>query len=142
MARLTWARRALAVLNGLLACWLAGWLLWLKSPAAGVGAAREYVRLARWGARLGRPPRVADTPAEYAAAVVQTAAQIAARRGPARVARAAAIVQAEAPRLAQAFELACYGPEPAGHPPRKEEGQRWRSLWAALRRLWLSRWRI
>jgi transglutaminase-like putative cysteine protease len=141
-ARRTWAQGVLAGLNGLLACWLASWLLWLRSSAAGAGATSEYVRLARWGARLGRPPQAGDTAREYAAAVVQTAAQIAARRGPARVARAAAIVQAEAPRLAQAFELACYGPEPAGHPPRKEEGQRWRPLWAALRRLWLSRWRI
>jgi hypothetical protein len=140
------------VVNGLVAgwliVWLCGWrLVWRYLPAGGQ-AAVSYARLARWGARLGRPLRVAETATEYAAAVAQTAEAVAgrARWGRGRVASASAIVRADALRLARAFETTLYGSADVGisaSPPPQPPARSVRpALWSALRRLWLTRWRI
>ncbi|MCX6031507.1 MAG: transglutaminase-like domain-containing protein [Chloroflexi bacterium] len=150
--RIVWAQRVLAAINGLLACWMVGWLIgwWLAWRFLTIGgeAAVGYARLVRWGARLGRPLRLAETATEYAAAVTQTAETLAgrARWGRGRVASAPAVVRADALRLAQAFETALYGPADVGIPASPQLQPAARSarpaLWSALRRLWLARWRI
>ena len=71
------ARSVSGTASGLLFCLYAAALLWLlwgrarspiqPGPEGELGAA--YDRLLRWGGRLGRPPRSADTPREYAEAL-------------------------------------------------------------------------
>jgi hypothetical protein len=155
-ARTSWTQRILGAIDGLLAVWAFGVVLvgWPRRQVPGTGGemAGWYARLARWGARLGRPLRPADTPREYASGIVHTAQTLAHRAwlGPGRATTAAATVQADAPRLAQAFEAALYSPygdgtfvsAGASAGPRGTSRHTWSDLWAALRRLWLARWRI
>ena len=109
-------------------------------PAGELGAA--YDRLLRWGGRLGRAVRPADTPREYVVELASAATGAAARarifrRG---AAQAADIVQTEAAMLVLDFEAAAYGPQPpstSSSPPMHTA--RHAPLWAALRRLWLAR---
>ncbi len=105
--------------------------------------AASYDHLARWGARLGRAARSADTPREYAAAVIGAADALVAHASPARAGaiRAAAVVRDELPAWVEAYESATYGPET---PPRDAsqvvaELAGRRRLWPALRRVWLAR---
>ena len=144
------ARAIIGGLSGLLLCLYAAALLRLMmgrvrspiepGPAGELGAA--YDRLLRWGPRLGRPPRPADTPREFVAELAVAAAGAAAR---ARLFRrgalqAAGIVQAEAARLALDYEAAAFGPEqppPFLLPPISTA--HWAPLWPALRRVWLAR---
>jgi hypothetical protein len=155
-ARTSWTQRILGAIDGLLAVWAFGVVLigWPRRQAPGTGGemAGWYVRLARWGARLGRPLHPADTPREYVTAIVHIAQALAhrARLGSKRAGTAAATVRADAPRLAQAFEGALYGPHGDGTfvssgasaGLRGTSRRTWSDLWAALRRLWLARWRI
>jgi hypothetical protein len=55
-------------------------------------------------------------------------------------ARAADLVEEQAPQLAEAFETAVFAPRESGRPALDvaNESRRWESLWAALRRLWLA----
>jgi len=147
-ARMANLARWLCALNLLLLYRGVTVLAGLNAAVAPAGEAGWYARLARWGARLGRPPGVADTPREYAAALAAAAERTAARarkRQP-LAAAAAAVVRADAMQLAQAFESAIYGPESAtslsqGQPsPTGADHRRWAALWAACRRLWLARW--
>ena len=109
-------------------------------PEGELGAA--YDRLLRWGGRLGRPARPAETPREYAVELASAATGAAAharifRRG---AAQAADIVQTEATMLVLDFEAAAYGPQPpstSSSPPM--HAARRAPLWSALRRLWLAR---
>lgn len=129
----------LAGLNGLLALSLiASWLGlrrgWAPGQLSGPVAA-AYDRLLRWGGRLGRPARPADTPREYAAALAAAAARGAGRarwgRGPAM--SAAAVVGREADALALEYERALFG---GVLPARQPAPAPRRDLWAALRRVW------
>lgn len=132
---------ALVALNGLLLIsWVTGWWLdrrWMLVPL-GVApeAAGGFQRLARWGARLGRPLRAGDTPREYAAALEETVAHIAGRapRRRSRLAAATQVVAAAAAQLAAAYERALFGPQDTGAPPVIRP-----QPWAALQRLWLAR---
>ncbi len=142
---------ALGGLNGLalMVCAIAGW--YARRPRRMPGEvspeiAAGYDHLARWGARLGRPAQVGETPREYAAAVIGAADTLVADARPARVGalRAAAVVRDELPAWVEAYERAAYGPEPpdrAAAPVRAEHARRQR-LWPALRRVWLTRWRV
>jgi transglutaminase-like putative cysteine protease len=111
-------------------------------PADELGAA--YDRLLRWGGRLGRSPRPADTLREYGLALAGAAEGVAGR---ARLFRRAAIQEAEVVRtgtaaLVEDFEAAVYGPVSLAAPlPSVPAGERrrWVRLRAALRRLWLAR---
>ena len=139
-------------LSGLLACLSAAAVIRtltrrtrfpaVTGPAGEPGAA--YDRLLRWGGRLGRPARPADTPREYALALAAAAAAVAARTYLSRRAafEAAAVVRAGAAALVQDYESALYGPDalsdqasaaPVTHPDHRTR------LWVALRRLWLAR---
>lgn len=136
-------RAALASLNAL--ALLAAVLLWhaARQPrppsdiACPPNVAAGYERLLRWGARLGRPAQPADTPRAYADALAEAAEHLAsrARRNPARAARAAALVRAQAHAAAAAYECALYGPEAAPAAARAS----WRPVRSALRGLWLTR---
>jgi transglutaminase-like putative cysteine protease len=146
--RIVWAQRALAVVNGLVAgwliVWLCGWrLVWRYLPAGGQ-AAVSYARLARWGGRLGRPPRLAETATEYAAAVAQIAEMLAgrARWQRRRAGTAATVVHTEAPTVAHALESSLYAPDssPTLSLPSAGATGTDRRLWSALRRLWVARW--
>jgi hypothetical protein len=137
---------------GLLLCLYAAALLWpltgrarspiQPGPEGELGAA--YDRLLRWGGRLGRPPRPADTPREYAVALASVAAAAAAG---ARLSRRAAfeaadVVQVGAAALVADYEAALYAPVPlvdlSSNVPAADTVQ-WAGLWGALRRLWLAR---
>jgi transglutaminase-like putative cysteine protease len=137
---------------GLLLCLYAAALLWpltgrarspiQPGPEGELGAA--YDRLLRWGGRLGRPPRPADTPREYAVALASVAAAAAAG---ARLSRRAAfeaadVVQVAAAALVADYEAALYAPNAlldlSSNVPAADTGQ-WAGLWGALRRLWLAR---
>jgi hypothetical protein len=137
-------QRALALLNGLVAAW-AGWLWYRKGrgvPEDEPGS--RYAGLVRWGSRLGRPPHAWETAREYAAAVSEAARRAATRSlaRPAASKQSAAIVQAQSQALAEEYETARFAP-PAERAALNVQASRWRSLWAALRRLWLAgRWRI
>jgi hypothetical protein len=146
------ARSISGTASGLLFCLYAAALLWLlrgrgrssiqPGPEGELGAA--YDRLLRWGGRLGRPARPADTPREYAAALAGAAAASAAN---ARLSRrtasdAADLVKASAAALATDYETALYGPVSLSDPSSNISTAgtaRWAGLWGALRRLWLAR---
>lgn len=149
--RQTLLRVILAGLNGLtlMICAGAGW--YVRRPRRMPGGvspeiAASYERLARWGARLGRSARPADTPREYAAAVAGAANTLVAHAGPTRAgARRAAVVVCEGlPAWVEAYERAAYGPETPGHDTSQavDEFARRRRLWSAFRRVWLARWRV
>ena len=144
------ARSISGAASGLLFCLYAAALLWLLTgrarspiqpgPAGELGAA--YDRLLRWGGRLGRPARPADTPREYAVALGITVDGIVGRvrvfKGGA--ARAAETMDGDVSALAEAYEAATYGPEPASLPVAPAVAPRSRArLWTAMRRLWLAR---
>ncbi len=134
-----WRRALLLVVNLLVLAWAAWCWRWRRPsgpPAEGPPA--WYERLARWGARLGRPQQASETPREYAAALAALAARDGA--GARRSAWAAALVEQEAPQLAEAFESALFAPPESrtATPPSANESRRWQPLWAALRRLWLA----
>jgi hypothetical protein len=146
--RLGWLQRVLGTLNALLTLWTA-WR-WLRTDRTDPleGPAAWYDEMARWGKRLGRPPRPAETPREYAAALV-AAASVAADAGnnhQGGATRAAAVVETQVPALTTAFELSRFAPPqemPVLTPDHRkraaaEEKRRWHSLWAALRRLWVA----
>jgi transglutaminase-like putative cysteine protease len=147
-ARTVWVGRMIGMVNGLLICWFVSWLgrWWSGVHAARAGgeAAWRYARLAHWGARLGRPLRMADTPREYAQAVAVAAERVVrrARWRKQSVSQAASVVRAEAPRLAEAIERSLYGAELSTEPVTLNAGWRRSSLWPALRRLWFARWHI
>ena len=135
----------LVVLAWAVWCW--HWRRPAGRPAQGPPA--WYDELSRWGARLGRPQQVSETPREYGAALAALAASaaLAARNGaqagrPGRngAGRAAALVGEQAPQLAEAFESALFAPQEARAlgPAAANESRRWQPLWAALRRLWLA----
>ena len=148
--RWTAARVVIGGLSGLLACLYAVALVRmltgrarfpaLAGPAGELGAA--YDRLLRWGGRLGRPASPADTPREYAAALGSTVAGMVGRvrvfQGGA--ARAAQALEEDVRLLAEAYEAATYGPEPASLPG-ASTAEPWLKpgLWGTLRRLWLAR---
>ena len=148
--RWTAARVVIGGLSGLLACLYAVALVRmltgrarfpaLAGPAGELGAA--YDRLLRWGGRLGRPAFPADTPREYAAALGSTVAGMVGRvrvfQGGA--ARAAQALEEDVRLLAEAYEAATYGPEPASLPG-ASAAEPWpvAGLWGTLRRLWLAR---
>jgi len=139
-ARDLWARRLAGLLGLLLAV---GQLATWRAIAGGrwrEGADETYDRLARWGRRLGRPVGASDTPREYAAAVVAAAERIAAaaHRDGGRLSGAGAVVQTDAPRLAEAFEAGLYAPD-GTFGETQNENRRYRPLWAALRRLWAAK---
>jgi hypothetical protein len=141
-ARGAWIRRLLGLLCLVLAIAEVAALRWLLSERRAHGITDVYWRLARWGGRLGRPVRAADTPREYAFAVAAAADRVAdgARRGRARIAQADAQVQADVLPLAESYEASLYAPQPGPALPQNEESRRWKPLWAALRRLWLARY--
>lgn len=138
------ARWGLALLNGVVLVLLAaGWRYDRRRPllplATVSGAVQGFQRLSRWGARLGRPLRVGDTPREYAAALIAVGERLAGRaRWGGKGAVAAAIVLREgAESLAQAYERSLFGEPDLESRPATPSG--WQHLWAALRRLWLVR---
>ncbi len=112
----------------------------LSGPAGELGAA--YDRLLRWGSRLGRPAFPAETPREYVAALGSSVDGMVGRvrvfKGGA--VRAAQTMEEDVRLLAEAYEAATYGPEPASLPgasgaaPWPKAG-----LWGTMRRLWLAR---
>jgi hypothetical protein len=144
------ARSISGAASGLLFCLYAAALLWRLTgatrspiqpgPEGELGAA--YDRLLRWGGRLGRPARPADTPREYATALNIAADSIVGR---ARVlqrgaARAAQTFDNDVSALAAAYEAATYGPEAASLPVAPAVAPRSRArLWTAMWRLWLAR---
>jgi hypothetical protein len=102
-----------------------------------------FARLEKYGSRLGSPPRESDTPREYLASLT-TAADAAADQATffkGRAEEAASLVHADAGRLVLAFEKSTYAPEATeiivSH---YEQGRDWSALWAALRRLGMTRW--
>ncbi len=131
----------LAALNGLLLLsWAAGWRHLQHRALIPIGvapdAAADFRRLARWGARLGRPLLVGDTPREYAAAVAGRADSVAGRATwyRRRALAAARVVGVASMQLAEVYERMLFGPAeavPQQPSPRP---------WAAFRRLWLVRW--
>jgi transglutaminase-like putative cysteine protease len=137
-----WIRRLLGLLCLVLALGETVALRWLVGERQTRGITDVYRRLARWGGRLGRPVRAADTPREYAFAVAAAADRIAdrARRGRMRIAQADAQVQADILPLAEGYEAALYAPQAAPALLQDEESRRWGPLWSALRRLWLAKW--
>ena len=144
------ARVIIGGLSGLLACLYAlalmrlltgrGRFPALAGPAGELGAA--YDRLLRWGGRLGRPALPAETPREYVAALGSTVEGMVGRvrvfKGGA--ARAAQAMEGDVKLLAEAYEAATYGPEPASLPG-VSATEPWPKarLWVTLRRLWLAR---
>jgi transglutaminase-like putative cysteine protease len=141
-ARGAWVRRLLGLLCLLLAFGEVATLRWLLDERRAGGITDVYRRLARWGGRLGRPMRAADTPREYAFAVAVAADRIAdgARRDRAWFVQADARVQADVLQLAQTYEASLYALQTAPALSQDEESRRWGPLWAALRRLWLAKW--
>ena len=113
VSRESWRRRALALLNGLLAAVMAWrWLRPYRRPPEDAPAA-WYERMARWGARLGRPLKPAETPREYAGALMDLAETAADRTWSGRrqgAERAAAVVRADGLALVEAFEMARFAP--------------------------------
>lgn len=130
----------------LLASWLAGGWADRRRRLTPIGvtpeAAAGFRRLARWGARLGRPPRNGDTPREYAAAVAVVAAAVAgrARWWPQGASSASQLISADATRLVDAYERVLFGPAEAPTGQSARSAQTWSRLWAAFRRLWWARW--
>jgi hypothetical protein len=120
----------------------------LRSARVAVGVAAWFERLASWGARLGRPLRPADTLREYVRALGETAMHTAASTARSgadqeRSEGAAATVRAQSSRLARIYELSLYSSQGFSGRVIASEGNRpWASLWTALRRLWLARWRL
>lgn len=136
----------LGALSVLLAGWLVSQIGAQRRPAPLAGAAGEaaeaYGRLIRWGGRLGRPVRPADTPREYAAALAAAAVSAAgrARWGRRGADRAAGIVGTDAAALAELYEAAAYGSDALrGAAARAANSGRWARLWMALGRLRLAR---
>ncbi len=133
----------LAGLNGLLALSIfASWIGLRRGRELSLisgPVAAAYDRLLRWGGRLGRPARPADTPREYAAALTGAGERVAgrARWGRKAAAAASAALRREADALAVAYERALFAA--AGAEPTPGSAGRWRGLWAALRRLWWAR---
>ncbi len=131
--------------NGLLLLsWLLGWWIRRNRMLLSVGvppdAQAGFQRLARSGARLGRAMGAAETPREYAAAVIDEAAGIAGRvrRRPQGIRAAAEVVSADAARLVDRYERVLFGPEEAAPAPARPT-EMWPRLWAAFRRLWWIR---
>ncbi len=102
---------------------------------------KPYERFARWGSRMGFPPDAADTSLEYACRIAGAAPRLAERAAAkGSAARAAWATQQAAPNLAADFSRRRYGRAEADDTTGENESRRWRSLWSALRRLWLARW--
>jgi transglutaminase-like putative cysteine protease len=129
---------------GLLIRQLAGRDRLLAPPESAGELAAAYDRLLRWGGRLGRPPRPADTAREYGLALSAAAAEAAERARLFRRAtgQAAETVRASAVSLVADYEAARYGPVPPAEPSASSRAVargRWSELRVALRRLWLAR---
>ncbi len=148
-AQRRWLAQGLAgAANGLvLLGLLLGWWTHRGRRQLAVGvppqASADFLRLQRWGARLGRPARRGETPREYVAAVIGAAAAIVdrGRRQSQAAGAAAVVIDADAPGLVRAYERALFGPEePLPEPPQPREAPA--RLWAAFRRLWWSRARL
>ena len=108
-------------------------------PTGELGAA--YDRLLHWGGRLGRPPRPADTPHEYAAALGDSVDEFVGRTRVFRqgALKAAGMLEAEVGALAQAYEAATYGPEPDALAGKLSADLPSKGLWSRMRRIWLAR---
>jgi len=129
------------VLCGLLLLWSVvrlGNLLLRRLDVADDSAA-AFLRLQRWGRRVGRAARPADTPREFASGVIGAALTKAshARLLRRRLRADAEVVRTDAAALVQEYEEAEFGPEEAA--PVEPEPRRWVRLWPALRRVWLAR---
>ncbi len=136
----------LAALCGLLAAWTAGRLCRLRRVVTAPAAAQDFLRLAAWGRRLGRPADAAETPREYVRALGAAADAAATRAHLDRAGAVAAAARARigAERLAGRIEAAAYGPDAqpaaASFADRaRRSGDSRAGPWAALRRLWLAR---
>jgi transglutaminase-like putative cysteine protease len=117
----------------------------MRPGEVAVGVAKWFERLAGWGARLGRPLQAADTPREYGRVLGETAMSNAmnSRAGMEGVEESVATVRAQSGRLARIYELSLYSPESFAEPaPVSDRSRPWSSLWSALRRVWLARWRL
>ena len=101
-----------------------------------------FARLTQYGSRLGLSARESDTPREYLSALT-VATDDAANQAAlfkSRAEEAASIVHRDAGRLVMAFEKATYAPEATeAIVSRYEQGRDWSDLWAALRRLTMTR---
>ncbi|MCX7669382.1 MAG: hypothetical protein N2439_04855, partial [Anaerolineae bacterium] len=142
--RRLWSRRIIGLLDLLVVLIVLPnrWAIATYRREEGIAAA--YARLMSWGGRLGRPVAPGDTPRTYAADIIAAAERIAADlpRPRPRLVQAAAIVRAEVPPLAATFETTLYAGETTCAEKQPPEPARHAALWAALRRLWLARWRI
>jgi transglutaminase-like putative cysteine protease len=119
------------------------WIAWRRRSESELGAAqRFYLRLIRWGTRLGRGPAVHETPAEFARGLAERMAALAAaaRWGRRRLLEQGQAAGQEAGELATIFVQARYGP----HPLTETECHRAEALWQRLQRrlwaLWVARW--
>jgi transglutaminase-like putative cysteine protease len=133
----------LAILCGLLLLWSLmrlGHLLLTPLDVRDESAA-AFVRLQRWGRRVGRAARPADTPREFALGVIDAAVR---KAGSARLMRhparaAAEVVRTDAVELVKEYEDAEFGPDEMEIPVEEQKPSRWARLWPALRRVWLAR---
>ena len=118
-------------------------MVWRRRLEAGLGVAqRLYLRLTRWGDRLGRRPAAHETPTEFAHGLAEQLAALAAaaRWGRQRLLEQGQAAAQEAGELATIFVQAQY----SSHPPTEADYRRAEALWQRLQRrlwaLWMARW--
>jgi len=119
------------------------WWMWRRREEARLGVAqRLYLRLIRWGGRLGRRPAPHETPLEFVRALTERLASLAsaARWGQMRLREQGLAAGQEAEQLATLFVRAQYGRHPLTETERWRVELLWQRLQRRLWRLWTARW--
>jgi transglutaminase-like putative cysteine protease len=106
---------------------LGGAVAWLRRPQPAL--VESYVRLGRWGRRLGRPAGPGETPGEFGRGLSGHVRAVDAARG--------AATAGEVLEYVDRFEAAQYSP--AREEAAREARRRWPQLERTLRRVWLRR---
>ncbi|MCR4408389.1 MAG: DUF4129 domain-containing protein [Anaerolineae bacterium] len=141
--RLREAMRRLSLWLGIaataLAVGAAAWIIRRRRLEAGLGVAqRLYLRLTRWGIRLGRCPAAHETPTEFARGLAERLAVLATPVGwHHRLLQQSWLAGQEAKELTALFVQAQYSPHPLKEEKCSQAGILWRRLQPRLWTLWI-----